>query len=119
MTEMRNLYTIMRDGAVNAASFIPTNFNYTITGSGVKSLLFERSDGSYYIAVWNEAVIWDRTLHDISVSSTTVTITPSVAPSSVNIYDPIVSAVSVANYGRSTSVTFSLVDHPLIIKFTP
>lgn len=82
-TMVRNLIALLTDTGANAATFAPGTFAPTITGmpsTGYTQLL-QKSNGSYWLALWNEVKIWDE-------PSKTVVSNPSVASVTVNFGSP-------------------------------
>jgi hypothetical protein len=57
-TAVRNLIATLSD---NGSSFTPGSLPYTISGgdSNLNQLLFEKSDGSFWLALWLEESSWD------------------------------------------------------------
>ena len=83
------------------------------------SLVFERSDGTFILAVWNDAAIWDNTYYaPIAVSPSAIKLTPSVTSRSINVYDPFVGTSAVTT-SASGSIQFSLSDHPVFVFISP
>jgi hypothetical protein len=117
-TALHNTQAILADsGTLSSLG----SLSYTLTGmpTTAHSLVFERSDGTFIVAVWNDAAIWDNNNYvPITVSPSTVTLTPSVMPPSMSVYDPLVgtSAVTTATKG---SIQFSLSDHPVFLFVSP
>ena len=104
---LQNLITIMKDPG---PAYAPTPIAVSVSGSAdVKSMLFQRRDGKYRLAIWRDVKIYDTTMphngtsYDINIPSvpisvnfpgtTTVTIyrpTTSSAPAEPNkVGDPI------------------------------
>lgn len=71
---LRNLLSIL---AEPGASFTPGNLGYTIADSGedLQQLLLQKSDGSFYLALWRPDSVWDhRSLRATGAPSDSVTI---------------------------------------------
>jgi hypothetical protein len=58
-TALRNLTAILAD---SNASFAPGALDYSLSGDtgGLQQLLLQKSDGSYYLALWREESVWDN-----------------------------------------------------------
>jgi hypothetical protein len=56
---LRNLTAILAD---SSASFAPGQLDYAVSGDtgGLQQLLLQKSDGSYYLALWREESVWDN-----------------------------------------------------------
>lgn len=99
---IHNLTTILADAADK-----PTldSLNYGIAGTvNDNSLLVERSDGSFQIALWNEV--------DPPHS---VVVTFGATQPSVTVFDPIAGTAPVSTFTNATSITISLPTHPVIV----
>ena len=146
-TTLHNLTTILADTASNVASFTPGTLTYTVTGlnstnnsaqfqqdyyygilqsignsMGVygNSLLMEKSDGAFDLAVWNEPDLWNAaTASEITAAATPATITLGNTAEAVKVFDPLVGTSPVATYNNVTSVTLNITDHPLILEVDP
>ena len=57
-TAIQNLQEILQD---NDTAFTPGKLAYTLSGntSGVETLLMQKSDGQYWLALWLKGSIWD------------------------------------------------------------
>lgn len=57
-TALRNLIAILEDGG---PAFTPGAVSYSLGGEAadVQSLLLQKSDGSFYLALWRAADVWD------------------------------------------------------------
>jgi hypothetical protein len=104
-TYMHNMTTILQD----TTNFSPWQLNYTIASEPitVHDLLLQKSNGTFYIAVWDEQ----------TSTSTTDNITVTLrAAANVTEYDPTVGTSSVATFTGVTSVPLTLSDHPIFLK---
>ena len=78
------------------------------------SLLLNKADGSFILAVWNEAPVWDAArLMPLNPSPVDVTVTLGSA-ASVDAYDPL-TGVTLALGASATSVAVSVPDHPILL----
>lgn len=85
---LRNLTTILSDPG---PAFTPGQLGYTVSGDQgeLHQLLLQKSDGSYYLALWRAASVWDNESHTpLSAPSGTVTLSFSEPPASVQEYAP-------------------------------
>jgi len=117
-TALNTMQTILHDTGTLTT---PGSLSYTLSGmpTAGHSLLFERSDGTFILALWNDAPVWDNNNYvPITVASSTVTVTPATTPSSMNEYDPLVGTTAVTS-STSASISFSLVDHPVFVLISP
>jgi len=102
-TYLHNMTTVLAD----TTSFTPGLLNYTIPSepSTVHDLLIQKSNGTYYLAVWDDRPVGEGT------DNVTINLGGTY---SVNEYDPTV-GTSATNLGSVSSVTVSLSDHPIIL----
>jgi hypothetical protein len=115
---LRNLIALLRDPG---ASFTPGQLDYSLTGdlSGVKSLLLQKRDGRFYLAIWQDATRYDLSYQSESqVADRTLTLTLSNA-SQVKVYLPLTSITPSRDTPSATSVTLSVPDSPLIVEIRP
>lgn len=117
-TALHNTQTILADcGTLSSLG----SLSYTLTGLPATghSLVFERTDGTFIVAVWNDAAIWDNNNYvPITVSPSAITLAPSVTAHSMNVYDPLVGTSAVTT-STSGSIQFSLSDHPVFVFISP
>ena len=118
-TAIHDLVSILADTGSTAASFTPTALAYSLSGlpSTGNSIAFEKSSGTYDIAVWNEPQIWNEaTGTEIVAASTPVTVQFGRTYASVEVFDPLVSATAISTLTNVSSVRISVTDHPLIVQ---
>jgi hypothetical protein len=119
---LHDLTTILADDGGLASSFSSGTLAYSISNlpSTGNSMLLEKSDGSFYLAVWAEPAIWNpTTLQEIAVASTPVTVNLGQVAGSVEVYDPLIGTAPIASYMDVSEVTLGITDHPLIIEIDP
>jgi hypothetical protein len=83
---MKNLLNLLSD---KGYTFTPGSLAYSVTGStsNVKQLLFQKHDGSFYLAIWLEVPGMDgATGADITVLNQAVTVNLGSTPSAVTSY---------------------------------
>ena len=82
-TALHNLTTLLSDTDANAATFTPGSLNYTLSGTetGDNSVLIEKSDGSFWIGLWNET--------EAANSPHTITVNLGEDAATVIEYDPL------------------------------
>jgi enterochelin esterase-like enzyme len=128
-TVLKNFITIMSDGG---GTFSPGRLNYSISGLptpsgsfptgtlGGFSGLFQKSNGNYYIIIWNEPQIWNATTHaPVTPSTSSLTVNLGLTAATVNVYDPITSTTPISTASSVSSVTPSITADPLIVEIIP
>jgi hypothetical protein len=115
---LKNTITLLKEPGAN---FTPGQLNYSLSGdmTNVYQKLFQKSNGTYYLVVWQEVKSYDvQTKKDIVVPNRALTLNLG-STSTVKTYLPLNSTNAVNTYTNSTSVGISVPDHLLIIAITP
>lgn len=85
---IRNMLVTLADTTRN---FTTKPLNYSISSSaGLREMLFQKSDGSYYIAVWRPVSVWQPGAargHDLFPAATAATLNLPSAAASVQVID--------------------------------
>ena len=146
---LHNLTTILNDNGSNAKSFSTGSLSYSVQGLNsvfpvaqaeayfgygilgydtiVKdfpvygnSMLLEKSNGNFDLAVWQEPEIWDpATNSEVVAPNTPVTITLAQAAASVEVFDPLNGSTPIQTLTDVTTITVGVTDHPLILEIDP
>jgi hypothetical protein len=115
-----NLLTLLSDPGTQ---FAPGKLAYSLVGAGsnVHQALFEKRDGSFYLALWIE------TLSDSFTTSQPITVPPQAV--ALQIGNPVASittyqwnaqgSVTTASISPNQALPLSLTDKLLIVKITP
>ncbi len=117
-TSLKNTITLLKEPGAN---FTPGQLNYSLSGdiTNIYQKLFQKSNGTYYLVVWQEVKSYDvQTKKDIVVPNRALTLNLG-STSTVKTYLPLNSTNAVNTYTNSTSVGISVPDHLLIIEITP
>ncbi|OAV56179.1 calcium-binding protein [Rhizobium sp. WYCCWR10014] len=117
-TAIHNLTEILADDGAQKASFSAGTLNYSIDGlpSSARSLLTEKSDGSYQIIIWNEPDIWNQSSDTaIQAATTAVKVNLGTSFGSVKVFDPLTGTTAIKSLSNVSSLTVNVVDHPVII----
>lgn len=125
-TAIHNLTSIMSDGG---SGFSPGQLNYSVsnlpaqnfpTQGGGFSMLFQKSNGHFFIIVWNEPPIWNNSTNsEITPSTVSATVSLGAVRTTVNVYDPMTGTSPVNTYSSVSSVSLSLVKDPFIVEVVP
>jgi hypothetical protein len=103
---IHNLTSLLKDTGGNAATFAPGTLDYTLNGgSGDSTLLMEKSDGSYWLSVWNE-----------SAGAHTDTLTLGAAASQIMVFDPLTGTDAVQTLSNTATAQIQVPDHPVLIE---
>ena len=119
-TDLRNLMAIVGDTGSTAATFAPGSLNYNVSGlaSPGQSLLLEKSNGAFDIAVWSDAST------DVNGNTTTaptqnVTVNLGATFATVEVFDPTVGSTAIQTLSNVSSVSLAITDHPLVVEVEP
>ncbi|TAU83638.1 calcium-binding protein [Rhizobium leguminosarum] len=118
-TAIHNLTEILADDGAQKANFSTGTLNYSIDGlpSSARSLLTEKSDGSYQITIWNEPDIWNQSSDTaIQAATTAVKVNLGASFGSVKVFDPLTGTTAIKSLSNVSSLTLDVVDHPVIIE---
>lgn len=109
-TALHDLTTLLTDTGSNAATFSPGSLAYSLAGtqSGDNSFLMEKSNGSYWIGLWNEG----GTQH-------TVTVTLPSAAAEIEVFDPVTGITAAQSASNANSISISLGADPLLVEIVP
>lgn len=112
-TALHDLTTLLTDTGATAATFTPGSLNYSLSGTvtGDNSVLIEKSDGSYWISLWNET--------EAANSPHTITVNLGTVATSVTQYDPLTGTSSTKTWSNVSSIQVSVPDHPVLLKIVP
>jgi len=115
-TALTNLIAIMQDPGTG---FVISNLNCSLSGAPVKSVLFQKRDGSFYLALWQEVSVWDVTTRtDIALAATNVTVSLPHGVYNVQAYSPTMSAAVQQTWTGVSNVTVSLQGEVKILKIS-
>ena len=109
-TALHDLTALLADTGANAATFAPGSLIFTLTGNQNtdNTLLFQKSNGSDWLALWNE-----------TAATHTVTLTLGSTASQVLVFDPVKGTTSIATASNTNTISISLGGDPLLIEVIP
>lgn len=122
---IRNLTAILRANSANipvGAGSPNASSSCVLSGmpQSARSLLLTRSDGRYFIALWNEVPFWDRaTGKPLNAPPVSVQVDFGAKASRVVLYDPTVSAVPLATHANMQRLAVEVPDHVVLLEVTP
>jgi len=121
---IRNLTTILNAGKTrraNAAAARGT-LAYTLSDMPVSanSLLLQKKDGRFVLALWNETPIWDRAIgKPVTSPPARIGIDFATKAAHVDLYDPLVSATPFENHRDVSQLSVDVPDHVILLEITP
>jgi serralysin len=106
-TALHNLTSLLADTGATANTFTAGTLSYTLAGSTANdnALLMEKSDGTYWLSLWNE----DDAAH-------TVTLTLGGAATEIKVFNPVTGVTAVQDVKGVASTTLSISDSPSIVE---
>jgi len=106
-----NLMTLLADAGTTAKTFTPQSLPYALssTSDGERSYLMQKSDGSYWLAVWNESLVGTHTL----------TVNLPTAAQQIKVYDPIFNLQTIQSLNKASAVSVNMTGRTLLIDITP
>lgn len=106
---LHNMIALLTDGGTGAGSFAPGSLDYTLVEeNGDQSLLMQKSDGSDWLAVWNETGV----AHSVSLALAT-------NAGAINVFDPMTGVGAIQSVAGTNSISVSLSSNPLLIEIVP
>ena len=118
-TALHNFNAILSDTGAGAATFATSDITYDVTGlpfTGA-SELFQKSDGTHLIAVWNEEQLWNYEAgREIRPRDFDTTVSLGRVYDTVKVYDPMLGTEAVTTYRNVSSVDLVVTSHPLILE---
>jgi serralysin len=97
---LHNLTALLQDNGGGASG----SLDYSLSTND-NTVLMEKSDGSYWLSVWNE-----------NAGDHTATLTLGSAASSITLFDPLTGTSAVQSASDTGSFTFTVPDHPVIVE---
>ena len=121
-TAVHNLVSILADTGAQASSFTTGSFTPVLTGlpSTANVLVLAKSNGNFYVVLWNEPNVWNEALHkQVAAIGTPVTVQLGATPAQINVYNPLLSASPRRSLHGVASVGVELGGAPLVLEIVP
>ncbi len=121
-TAVHNLVSLLSDTAGNGGSFGTGSLGYKLSGmpSQGNSELMQKSDGTYWLALWNDARVAGPNPGQVDhVDNVNVTLTLDNSASSIEVFDPLTGTGVIQSANNTNNVTVSLPDHPVLVEIIP
>jgi hypothetical protein len=117
-TVIANIITLLSNKGYQV---IPRTLSYSLTTASpvVHHLLFQKHDGSYWLALWQETSNWNGwTAQGMPITNPDVAVTLTLPASvfSIQAYRPVGSTTAVASFTDKKIVTLMVPDHPLLVR---
>ena len=114
-TAIHNLTTVLKSAGSGTAS---TTLNYSVSGLPATGHTFLLgSSTAFDLAVWIDATVYDPTnAIDIAAPAYPVTVNLGATFANVAVYDPMIGTTPIATYSNVSTLSISVIDHPLIVQ---
>lgn len=114
---MKNLIDLLEEPG---SSFTPSTLSYTLTAaSSVHHTLLQKSDGRFYMLVWNEVVSFDS-INQTPINVSELAATLSLAGQfDVRVFEPNVSAAALETHLNVSALNLSVPDQMMVLELTP
>lgn len=115
-TALHNLTTLLAD---KGGAFTPGTLGYSLSGtlSTDHTMLLEKSDGTFWLAIWNEARLsGPSSPTTITVPNHTVTLSLAATAGTVQIFDPMTGTSAQKSLSNVSTVSVSVPDHPILVE---
>jgi serralysin len=119
---IHDLMLLMGNQAAGGNAVAPGTLSYSLTGipSTTNSLLFEKSDGTFVLSIWNDARLTGPVADaDIAVPNVPVTLTLASPAAKIEVFDPLTGITAIESANNASQVTLSLPDHPILVEIGP
>jgi hypothetical protein len=114
-TAIHNLTTVLKGAGSGTAS---TTLNYRVSGLPATGHTFLLgSSTAFDLAVWIDATVYDPTnAIDIAAPAYPVIVNLGATFANVAVYDPMIGTTPIASYSNVSTLSISVIDHPLIVQ---
>jgi hypothetical protein len=120
---IHNLTTILNASSAHRANTAARDtLTYTLRDmpASANSLLLQKKDGRFVLALWNETLIWDRaTGKPLTGASARIGLDFGTQARRVDVYDPLVAASPSASHLDTRQLTIDVPDHVILLEITP
>lgn len=117
---VQNLISILKDSGSGSA---PGSLDYSLEGNqeSLRQLLLQKSDGSYYLALWRATSVWDAVKQiTLDPGSSPISVKFNQPVSSVQLFSPNVSSTAVASVANpSGPLSYAIGPQVQILRITP
>lgn len=119
---IRNLTSVLNTSTTRRATGAVRNtLAYTLADkpASANSLLLQKKDGRFVLALWNETKIWDRaTGIPVTQPPARMSVDFGTAASRVDLYDPLLSATPLASHRDVRQLSVNVPDHVILLEVT-
>jgi hypothetical protein len=117
---LQNLMAVLKD---SGSGFTPGSLDYSLEGNeeNLRQVLLQKSDGSYYLALWRATSVWDAVKKiTLNPGSSPISIKFNQPVSSVQLFTPNVSSAPQSSIINPTSrLSYEIGPQVQILRITP
>ena len=118
-TSLKNLIDLVEEPGA-PATFTPSSLAYTITApASVHHTLLQKSDGRFYVMLWNEVLSYDS-VNKVDLNPTDVATTLALQDGEFDarIFEPNASINPLSTYAHVTSLNLAVPDQVMVVELT-
>ena len=118
---LHNLMSILNSTTGATGPSTPQTLAYSVTNlpSTGNSELFQKSDGTFVLALWNDVRLESATSEtDITVPNVAVTLNLGQSFAYIDVFDPLSGSSPIAVFNNVSQINIALPDHPLLIEMS-
>jgi len=115
-TAIKNMNSLLKEPG---AKFTPQSLDYEIEEDkqGIESVLLQKSNGDYYLILWQETRSWDNdTKKDIAVQDKKIKVSLKNSAFKLEVYDPTKSTSALKAETGAKAIDISVPDYPVILR---
>jgi hypothetical protein len=126
---IRAMFSLLGEGKWDATArewqvtaFTPKALSYDLSSAptSVHSVLTQKSDGRFYLVVWNEVNSWDPEKgQPLDVDAVPAKLTVKMDVQSIRTYVPTDSGTQVKSESKESTIDLDVLDRPVIVEITP
>lgn len=116
-TAMNVMTTLLADPKpLTTTSGLALTISKASTAPTINSLLMQRGDGVFILALWQDPLLWDYSkLQSVPAAAQQALIDFGVTASAVQVFDPLVGTTATASYTTAHGFTQMVPDHPVFV----
>jgi hypothetical protein len=115
---LKRLIEVLNDNA-EPATLMQLSWSLSKSDRSIHHLLLQKSNGEFDLVLWREIPSYDvRRQADIVNLPVEASLTLGRTAKSVQVYEPVLQAGTMASYTNTKSVSVAIPDHPLVVAIT-
>ena len=116
---LHNTMAIMADPGTGGAAPGTLNYSFDALPSSVQTALFQKSDGTFVLVVWNDVRLSGPTIQgDIVVPAIPTTLHLGQSFAHIATFDPLTGTAATQSFAGASDIDLQIIDHPIIIEIS-